>query len=96
MTKENTTSHEFYVRDNNELTKYCLTISEPESINDEHFCKVSLSPFLSNEKKIFGADQVQAETLSKDFVRALLSGKVLTYGNGEEDFDVDNLLYRDK
>lgn len=94
MSDESSISLEFFVSDHNELTKYVLRISEPESENQEHFCRVSLSPFLVGEKRKFGADKAQAAILSRELIRSLLRGKVLTHGVGDEEFDVDRLLAR--
>ena len=70
-------SRHFFVREDERLVACHVTISHPVSEYEEHFCRVRMSPFLLDEKRIFGADNAQAAELARKFVALLLDGRVV-------------------
>lgn len=76
---------DFYIGEDDEKQLCHLSISEPETNDeDDNFCRVQLTPLLKNEKRIIGIDESQAKQLAIDFVKSLLNGKELTDTDGNK------------
>ena len=52
--------------------------------DDDIFCVVRIPELLVGDKRIFGADKLQAEELAVRFVVQILEGRVLLDGHGNE------------
>lgn len=66
------------------LTPCSIHVSEPiDSKDDDFYCLVRLPPILINEKKIFGADAVQATELAISFLKQMVAGMSIVDSHGK-------------
>lgn len=73
-----------YIEEADGRAPFYLKISAPALTEDadDYYCSVHAPYLLQNDKNIIGIDEEQAKELAINFVKSMLSGKLLVDDNG--------------